>query len=291
MTWNEELFPWFVQFAVEHKESGDIDPVYPVLYHVQRLRGETCETAIWHTLLYLTWYHLGSAELVLQMYPFPTRISSLGALPTGIERRGMRGAAGGEKAVQFLNWIIANRSPLSQWLEEVTYPKGMPGWVALYHDVHSFPHCGSWAAYKWCDLARNVLGCDITAPDIGLGGGGKNAGPVPGLARLTGRPWAECASSLGLQDRFFNSCLTAGIPWEGREEMETALCDFNSVLHNRYYVGHDIDKQMDDVRACPKIYWDARQEAFPRAYLGELQGWCGVKKELKGMIRGQRLNL
>jgi len=289
MKYHETLMPAFIRFAIEHKESGDIDPVYPVLYHVQRMRAMTREQAIWHTLLYLTWYHLGSAELVICVNRDAVLFPSLRALPTGVERRGFRGMGGAERAAEFLNWMIQNRKPFSQWLEEVTAPGGMAGWEALYRDVQTFPHCGSWAAFKWCDLSRNVLGCSITSPDIGLGGGGKCAGPVPGLSLLTGRPWGECAKSRALQEEFYNYCLRCEVPWEGWEEMETALCDFNSLVHGRYYVGHDIDKQMEDLSACPRVYWEARRFAFPRSYLGEVMGWSGVRNKLKGTLRGVKV--
>lgn len=298
MTWNSEALPRFIKFAIQHKESGDIDPVYPVLRHVQRMREASRLEAIWHTLLYLAWYHLGSAEAMLLRFPLPMQIEpgrwtgpSLEPLPTGVERRGFRGHEGFYKAIQMLNWFVETRSPLPQWLDEVTSMKGTMGWTALYQDILQAPHCGSWAAFKWCDLARNVLGCNITSPDIGLGGGGKNAGPVPGLELLTRQSWYECSVNQDLQIHFYLSCRALQVPWEGLEEMETALCDFNSVVHGRYYVGHDIDKQMEDIADLGKAYWDARLESFPRAYLGELQGWTGVRKELKGTIHGERVKL
>jgi hypothetical protein len=296
LTINPDTFFHFTRFAIEHKESGDIDPVYPVLQYVVKSRYDitTGERAIWHTLLYLTWYHLGSAETVLQRFPEVGRMEEWPfhtALPTGVERRGFRGTAGCVKALEMVNWMVENRTPLNQWLGDVTREGGENGWMALYQDMLTTPHNGTWAAFKWCDLVKNVLCYPITSPDIGVGGKGENAGPVPGLVTLTGRSWDECAYDYNLQHDFYAYCIHNQIPWDGLEEMETALCDFNSVAHQRYYVGHDIDKQQSDIMGCPRIYWEARKHVFPRSYLGELNGWDGVRKQLKGTIRGRKLEL
>jgi len=296
VTIDPEAAARFAQFSIEHKRTGDIDPVYPVLRKVQGLRELSMVDSIWHTLIYLAWYHLGSAEQVFQRYPKPAVIREpIVGLKTGIERRGMRG---NNKAVEMLNYLVETRSPLDQWLNDmihaVTYEicDGVieqTRWDLVYLDLMETRHNGTWAAFKWCDLVKNVLGYPISSPDIGLGGKGKNAGPVPGLARLTGLSWKECANDVELQRTVYAHFLALGVPWEGMEEFETALCDFNSVIKGRYYVGHDLDKQMEDFRDLPEssqeIYWRARELSFPHSALGEAgYKWNGVRKYLKGVL-------
>jgi hypothetical protein len=286
--------PWesrhFIHFSIAHKETGDIDPVYPVLRKVQYLRKLDPDQAVWSTLLYFTWYHLGSAEFVWRTLhgEIPERlhaIPALTALPTGVERRSFRGVVGTQKAIEMLNYILRHCSPLSQWLREITSEGGERGWSTLYEYMKSALHNGPWAAYKWCDLARNVLNRDITASDIGVGGQGQNAGPVPGLVKLTGLDWKKCACDYGLQ-RAVYQYFRQYVDWAGMEEFETALCDYNSTRHRRYYVGHDIDKQQEDFEKMevPPVYWEARRLSFSKGVLGEMSEWSGVRKELMGYI-------
>jgi hypothetical protein len=275
-----KLFEDFKTFSLHQLHSRDIDPVYPVLKTVHQLRGLSRGDAAWHTLLYMTWYNLGSGETVWKSYPQQCKIDAEFILKTGVERRGIRGS---NKGVEQLNWMYQNIGDLLEWVERHVALGGMVGWKSMYNAVQQIPGNGSWAAFKWCDLCKNVLGYDITSPDIGLGGGGKVVGPVPGLSRLTGRAPEICAVDFHLQKIFYLYCSQKCIPFDGLEELETSLCDFNSMVKGGYYVGHDIDKQMEDIAGLPNIYWDARRECFPREYLGELRGWVGVRKERKAI--------
>jgi len=281
-------FAMFKAFAVEHKRSGDIDPVYPVLREVHKIRDYSFEEATWHTLLYITWYHLGSCETVMKRYPKRSNIPRQpGPLRTGIERRGFRG---NERGVAMINALLDNLASRSftDWLMsccEITETTGQhyakERWKRLARDFVSVRGNGVWAGYKWCDLVKNVLAFPITAPDIGFGGMGRMAGPVPGLVRLTGQDWKRCALDVDLQERFYEFCLCEGIPWDGLEEMETALCDFNTYRKGHYYVGHDIDLMMEQIAGIPgeNDYWNARSRIFPKEYLGEEGGWFGLRKE------------
>jgi hypothetical protein len=275
-----ELFKQFIAFSVEHKRSGDIDPVYLVLRQVHKIRGYDLNEAIWHTLLYVTWYHLGSGEIMKQRHPMPEIITTQPKLNTGVERRGFRGNT---KGCELLSDVMNSwrGESMTGWLRGLCCandPKTR--WNMIRDDFAKIKYNGVWASYKWCDLVKNVLGFPITSPDIGVGGGGENAGPVPGLVRLTGLDWKRCARDIDLQQKFYEYCKNAGIPWDGLEEMETALCDFNTHKKGHYYVGHDIDLMMQQVAGIPgeNDYWQARAEAFREQYLGENNGWFGVRK-------------
>lgn len=278
---NKELFNHFCIFSKAHLKSGDIDPVYPVLREVQRFRDNTREEALWHTLLYFTWYHLGSAEAALKKYPSMGIIPDLPAWPTGIERRGFRGEVGAAKAAAMLNHIAGMGMPLADWIGSCCRGGGTEGWDRMFHAIADLPQCGTWAAYKWCDLMKNVHGYDIEAPDIGYGGGGETAGPIPGMVKLTGKDWKECATNAQAQFELLDACRLAGVPFTGLDQLETALCDFNSLTNGHYYLGHDIDKQMTDIMNLPNEYWAAREKVFPHCCLGELNGWNGVRNHLK----------
>lgn len=298
MNINSGVFDQFHRFCMKHGylHSWDIDPVYPVLQYVHQKRyaGARSERdredmPIWHTLLYVIWYHLGSAETVLSWYPRPAMVREemFEVLPTGIERRGFRGEAGTKKAIEMVNHFgrLSKQMTLKCWVDNECNAGGIVGWNRMYEAFINIHNNGTWAAYKWCDLCKNVLGYEITAPDIGVGGGGEEAGPVPGMVQLTGEDWHRCARDTVLQEELLEYCHARGIPFDGLEEMETALCDFNSWSHGRYYPGHDIDKQQEDFISMnvPEVYWEARREVFPREFLGELNGWTGVRQYMKGV--------
>jgi hypothetical protein len=166
-------------------------------------------------------------------------------------------------------------------------------WGALREGFESLPHNGSWASYKWADLCKHVLGYDLEADDIGVGGRGKNAGPIPGMVLLTGKDWRRCSTDVGLQRALLAHSREVGAPFAGLDQLETSLCDFNSLTKGTYYHGHDIDLQQEQLRAVtsPRL-WEARR-VIPDRFRGELGGWLGVRKVWKPTykVSGALVNL
>ena len=278
MNIKRKLFRDFLQFSEIQLASWDIDPTYPVLKQVYKKRRYDQEQALWHTAIYVTYYHLGSTEIFFAhnphpttdtLFPFPT------ALPTGTERRGFRGQSGRVKT--HLDHI-SRRRPISTWLRGMT-------WDEIRDSYKSIRFGGDWSSYKFADLLKWVHDFPITASDFGVGGGGEKAGPIAGMSILTGYPRKECATNIGLQKEFYELCLKR-MPhntFYGMDQCETCLCDFNSMLVGRYYPGHDIDQQLEFIRkAGPWTgdYLEARRVVFHRNVLGEVNGWLGVRKDL-----------
>lgn len=280
--WERPLFDHFLRFAKAQLESGDIDPTYPVLRIAYRDRGYSPERALWYTLLYVTWYSLGSAEKAFSTYPdVPSSIDGPLILPTGTERRSFRG---NDLAREHLNALLQRartHGSLVQWVEAAIGPGGHVGWDRVRAEFQSVRYAGPWSSYKLADLLAHVHGYPITASDLGVGGASESAGPIPGMVKLTGHPWKVCASDRALQADLLRRSIERGVPFSGLDQLETSLCDFNSLCKGRYYVGHDIDQQMEHLRGAPADFWAARSEAFPRQYLGERGGWYGVRKHLK----------
>lgn len=283
---NSYRFHDFCRFASAQLYSGDIDPVYPVLAHVYRADGVTREQALWRTLLYLTWYHLGSAKRAWEMYPSPARVDAdrFISFPTGTERRGFRG---NHKAAalfinQFVGGIAGDR--LEAFVDGLG--TGTAGWDKARIEMQRAKGAGPWAAYKWADLLKHVHGLPFEASDLGVGGNSETAGPIPGMVRLTRLDWKECALNVDIQRELLELCRDrGGVAFAGLDQLETALCDFNSLSKGGYYIGHDIDDLMTKLEAgaCGPAFWEARAAVFPREYLGEQgqPGWFGVRKELK----------
>lgn len=282
---NQRLFSDFCKFATAQIRIGDIDPVYPILKTYYNMRGMAGERALWFTFLYVLWYNVGVAERLYNQYNYPATIrrDKLEGLPTGIERRGFRGNTNAAVAVDYLVSQIGNLAP---WVAGiVSWSDNEVNWRMARVEFEKIPYCGPWASFKWADLLKNVHGYPLTSPDIGVGGGGKNAGPVPGLSLILEESWERCAEDISLQREFYVSCRLWGVPFNGMEEMETALCDFNSLYKGRYYVGHDIDDLMPKMSGASRTMWEARQESFSPRYLGEQGGWEGVRAELKPVYR------
>ena len=159
--------------------------------------------------------------------------------------------------------------------------------------MKSLPWGGNWSAYKWADLLRNTHRLPLEAPDFGVGGGGETAGPIPGMVVLTGESWQRCARDIDFQREFFEKCKKAGAHFKGMDQVETSLCDFNSLYKGRYYMGYDVDGQMEYFKSggVPDLFWDAR-DVIPDKYRGEKNDWFGVRKELKSQFAsGGRLIL
>ena len=275
---DKRLWKSFLRFSKFQLRSRDVDPTYPVLKKYYKLRGLNSEERLWFTFIFCAYYDVGSAEKFFNERPKPKHIGkSLAALPTGVERRGMRGENGGKLVKRHLNAVVEHRS-----LIPIEYASPKKGWTMVrewYEDA--LPFTGPWSSYKFADLMRNVHGVDITAPDFGVGGGGKIAGPVAGLVALTGRDLKECATNLDMHRELYKIAKEE-VDYDGMEEMETCLCDFNSAMHGRYYIGHDIDQMQAQLigAGASRTMYKARGLVINELYLGEKNGWEGPRKHL-----------
>lgn len=272
-----KLFDDFCRFAKAQIESGDIDPMYPLLRRFYANEELDREQALWRTLLYVAWYHVGSAEKVWRAVPEPRPLTAhdVRGLPTGIERRAFRGNT---NAALFLNAALGRAGKLASWVD--SFGEGTRGWDRAREEIRALPWCGPWASYKFADLMKHVHGLPLEASDIGVGGASETAGPIPGMVRLTGEPWKECAQNVGLQRRLLALACDAGVPFAGLDQLETALCDFNSLCKGGYYVGHDIDDNMTKLRDSGAGLWESRA-VFDDRWRGEVGGWFGVRKPMK----------
>jgi hypothetical protein len=287
---NQKLFSDFCIFSKKQLASWDIDPMYPLLKNYYRAKSLSWNEALWHTALYVGLYNIGSAAQCWKMFPKQKHIPA-GTMPqmqTGTERRLFRGRI--NDFVTCMNDMNKrSNGNLSSWVSKTASQGGERGWADARKQFESIKFNGPWASYKWADLLKQVHDYPITASDIGVGGGSKSAGPVAGMEKLTGRPWKECAEDIGLQKELYRVSIRAGVPFNGLDQLETALCDFNSLYKGRYYPGHDIDMQMEHLAYCDASLWEARAKAIPLEYRGEVVGWFGVRKELLAKYRDENV--
>jgi hypothetical protein len=287
MTFNYRLFQDFCDFATLQIHSTDIDPVYPVLKESYERNDLPEEIRLWRTFLYVSHYHLGSAEILWEEYPEPGYVKLKTAMNTGIERRGFRGQPDlSTKHINHFIDIISEHGSIADWVHMAVDYGGTEGWNVVREWFEEVKYNGTWASYKWADLMKNVMDYPITASDIGVGGQGEKAGPIPGMVRLTGLDWKTCAEDIGTQLWLLEKSQAEGVPFCGLDQLETSLCDFNSLCKGGYYVGHDIDnmaKQLDQYSDL----WESRRNVITRLYLGELNDWDGVRTYLKTLYRDE----
>ncbi len=283
---NEALWSDFKRFARAQIASDDLDPTYPLLRAFYNMERIPQETALWRTFLYVAFYHLGSAETAWRHFPQVTPVSGLAGLPTGIERRGFRGVTSPvERHINDFVEVVRFAGGIDAWLRVFVGDDREASWDRVRRAFQSIKGNGPWASYKWADLLAHVHGYPITASDLGVGGASPTAGPIPGMVRLTGRPWKLCASDRPLQRALLAKAVAEGVPFSGLDQLETALCDFNSLAKGGYYLGHDVDSQQEALAAVRSpALWEARA-TFHDRFRGELNGWSGVRKHLKGLYR------
>lgn len=271
---DQRLFAQFCDFAKSTLRSGDFDPNYLLLREVFDARNYGSADRLEHILCFLGTSHLRSGEELFFRVRARGHVGDTTAVVKNTQRRGFRG-----NDLLAVYWEGTRKIGLELVTGIVERYSPTQAWTALREVFESVPYGGPYHSYKFCDLLKYCLGLRITAPDIGVGGGGRSAGPIPGLSRLTGRPWDECARSRQLQDDVFDLARSAGVPYPGREEFETTLCDFDKFAKGRYYVGENLDGQMEIISGLDATYWEGRARRFPAAFLGEVGGWFGVRKE------------
>lgn len=266
-------------------DSGDYDPNYLLLRYVFDKRDYTKWQRLEHIFCFLCTSHIGSGELLYQRVQETGRIGDTTNVVKNTQRRGFRG---NNDAAKFFNASQQITVALVESIVNGYSPED--AWINLRRLFENLPQAGPYHSFKFCDLLKYTMGYKITSPDVGVGGASKSAGPIPGLERLTGKTWKQCATDIVLQKFVYRKAKEAGVPFPGMEEFETCLCDFDKFMKGRYYVGANLDGQMDHLKGIDKVYWEGRRAIFPTKYLGELGGWFGERKELRGRNEG-RLNM
>jgi hypothetical protein len=279
-----QWYPSLRRFAELQVASQDIDPLYPVLRHLQR--GMKEEQALWHSLLYLAYYNVASSTIAFADHPAPTRIEGpLAHLGFGRERRAFPGEMLG---VHTLSLVVhaSIHGGLKPWLEQRMEGDPRRDWATVQWTLQQAEQNGRWAAYKGAEVLARVHGWPLEATDMGHA---FSTGPRRGLALFYGPVPSNRAVAVRLlnaQGEHLRRRLAEDGVNLGVEQLETVLCDFHAMTDGAYYVGHDIDQlqeQLDkawrrgiDRRPLLDPVWAARRAVLPAAYLGEENGWSGV---------------
>jgi hypothetical protein len=285
----------FVAFGTVHRETRDIDPIYPVMRHLFVFAPHlfpTERSRVEFTFAYVTWYNLPTAlSLWVQGFRFSdTKIGEVDYWPTGVERRGHRNPAATNAHIDSLRSLDdAFSNGLLGWLSSGQQEDPFEEWRRLQEVLVEPWGNGRWAAFKTGEVLIEANNWKAEPTDAGH----KNStGPRRGLADLAPQTVGYSIAELDLitEELRLDMEEQTGERWRVAE-IETVLCDFHSMRKGGYYVGHDIDlllaqlggERVDQV--ARNLILNARSHCFPSWLLGEMQGWDGVRRDLKKLYR------
>ena len=284
----------FARFGRAMILNGDIDPQFWILRYMYKKLELDRNTALWWTCIYLLYYHLGSAVQAWKRYPELDIIRKKDwsrDLPYFKQRRCFRG---NEHARNQINTIVkVSDGDLATWIDNLVGDGGELGWTRVRKAMSELPYHGPWSSYKFCDMMKFVHSYPITAPDIGTKPGA-TAGPIAGLNSLTGLDWKKCVNDNQLHRDLLQMTVDLGAPVNGLDQLESMLCDYQSLINGRYYVGHDIDRDQVQLElerrrnSVLDILWEARLHIFDERLLGELGGWSEVRSHLNKVYKDRR---
>jgi hypothetical protein len=285
----ETILDDFARFARYQVQSGDIDPVYPVLGEISTRVCEDETERLELVLLYVAYYNLASALTAwLDGYRFDRELTDDEArYPTGVERRAHRDVRQFRAHLVDLRQIKSRFGSGREGLEpQVEEP--LLRWQAIQQRLETVHGNGRWAGYKTGEILDTVLEWSCAPPDAGHA---NSTGPRHGLTLLfpsTGALVGNGRETIAELDAVTDDlCQRLDLPVA---QVETALCDFKSTMAGAYYVGHDIDLMFEQTNRVAQpvvrnLIMDARSQAFDHRWLGEFSGWDGVRRSLKTLYR------
>lgn len=285
---DQGLLQDFVTFGRELIRSQDIDPLYPVLKHLER--GMSDEGALWFTFLYMAYYNLGSATRALELIPEPAQMPLVfPRLDIATERRNLRGNKLRPHVDHYVGLIRQAGSQHAFLQQRWEGKDAIERYEAFWLTAQTVWQNGRWAAFKWAEILKKVHGWYLAAPDMRME---FCSGPKAGLMLMFGLeadPGVPALNEYGEILRYQLARQGLSVPdWE---TLETLLCNFHSLRDGRYYIGHDIDELQDVIEHseldpyAKQWLYDARKAALPNEYLGELCGWQGMDKTANRIYR------
>lgn len=288
----------FIYFSQRQYDCLDYDPFHPMLWHLQK--GMDTETALWHSVLYMAFYNMGSFHVVfnncdvLKMPPEWTA-----KLPVGTQRRNLRGGRVLKHLADFIKQAKKAGGLdnfLAQGMRGSWLHKPKANWRWLTWSVNGVWGNGRWSTYTSSELFQKANGLPVLPTDIMNEG---SSGPRTGLSYVYNLIPPKGAKVVPLLDKlalqFYELVkpqIKTNIPYLPKRHydlgmVESQLCDFNSLRKGRYYIGRDIDRDQDRLRETSKALkllgrkdklddvWAAREAVFDVRYLGEFSGWTG----------------
>lgn len=282
--WDQDKLYDFAEFTRLEIETGDVDPVYPVLRSVAGRLDE--ESMAWLSMLHVAYYDLGSAALAFEHIGSAERVAQAGRLdrehlklPCATERRAHRDPEKLRAHLLDIGQHARSNGGVASWLRWLaTGGKPPMEYGKFFLNLQQLTGNGRWASYKTSELlSYSMLPYSrawgrLRPTDMGHA---HSSGPRHGLALLyegklpEGNKPADVAVLDGLGNELVAWLLGEGVP-ATVATTETALCDFHSMAKGRYYVGHDIDQLCDQLTRAREWLAARRVPAQPGSVLSHL---------------------
>jgi hypothetical protein len=291
---NPVLAEDFIEFSQRQYDCLDYDPFHPLIIHMGK--GLPPEEFLWLSVYYMAFYNIGSAYAAFhgasRNKPLPAWFDKL---PIGVQRRNLRGGRVRAHLESFAN-KAREHGGLQAFLTKGFTGDQRADWQRLKDAVQSVWGNGRWSVYTSSELYQKANKLPVWPCDVMNDG---STGPRAGLSRLYEIELPRTKEAVVTLDRLADKTfdwakaqIKTKIPYlpKGHYDygmLESQLCDFNSLCKGRYYVGRDIDRDQERIRAAEKALkvlgqrmslapvWDARAVVFSRRFLGEFSGWLG----------------
>jgi len=251
-----------VEFGKRLIITGDLDPVYNMLHG----SGLSWEYKARWCLAYWYYYHVGIAAAIAdyddpnEYYGAMLEIAKQTGGKRGAERRHFRGS----KAVRTVNALshIGTPEEIVRWIFKTQK------YEECSKRVRSLPMCGTWIAWKICDMGERCLGYPVDFSSASLA---MYRDPKQGAALLKYRDWKAPITPeevKAVSDEIIRElCLFKAPPDDCRniniQESETVLCKFKSYWKGHYYVGKDIHDIHEAIDTYSGVNYEALKQAIP----------------------------
>lgn len=291
----------FARFADALVATGDLDPASVLLRALADEWDLDTEGRIRLVFLWIAFDHTASVLHFWERHGFPDHRAvpaDLLRLPTSMERRGHRSPRALQRHLEALG-ARDSWSRLLVPLLDARTPRA--SWRAVIEAVAGIPGNGRWSSFKAGEMLVEVAGFPMDAPDCQHG---NSSGPRTGLGLLIPETAAFVGNDpetlLFLDQR--TEDVRAGLEVAGGykvplHQVESILCDYQGLRKGRYWLGHDIQLQHDELVAARFLSDDMRTAAFAaraRAFPGYLRAEDGAldghdPKHLAATARDGRL--
>lgn len=236
-----------VEFGRQLVETGDLDPVYTMLWEAQL---EPRQLRQW-LMSYWCFYHSGTASWIAEALPPANqwywermmRAAESSDYPRGTERRHFRG----ELSCKSVKWLADYPKGLDYMFTAFTEGPKPKSLKSVMDYVKTWVGFGDWIAFKVADMLERLDLCQIDfsdadtflfdSPKEGAEIVAAKYGKFNVLAQSNPSRWAvdylrEELGQLKAPPRFERNL--------NGQEYETILCKWKSHLNGHYEVGHDI---------------------------------------------------
>jgi len=233
---NRDAFNSFMFVSGRLFGSGDLDPLYPYLRNLLSGFGaKDMDDRLWFVQLYHAYYRVDSAWQVWEGWPQRDLVphEGLPKFPLATERRNLRLET---RLYEHLDELRA--ANLVWWIDRGAKLWQPVEWQAVYDAALALKHNGPWAAFKWTDLARYVLGWDLTPTPPSVASG---AGPELGL-KLLETTLEELGAALATEG--------VTMPWD---QIETCLCKWHGVETGHYKIYQDLKELEHQTAPIPEL--------------------------------------